>query len=250
MTNVITIESLGLPTKRSTISELFRDQKFLMYGSTKIGKTRFFAQCDGAFFIKTEQGHNHVEVIGVSCNSYDEVMAVLGKLIQARNITPYPYSIIVIDTFDRYIEFVDDSVIQWGREKFKNVEINSIGDVPNGAGWSERTSRISAILRRLDEIPCAKAIIMHATIDELEDERGKYKKETVNIGGKSNKVITGWADHTMAVKSIFVGDQLIRKVKLRPTRNLDAGSRGILPEELPWVGDDKKNFETFRAYFK
>lgn len=246
----ITIESLGLSTAKSEISNLFADQKFLVYGQTKIGKTKFLAQCEGAYFIKTEKGHNHVSVQGIDCGSYDVLMATLGKLIQAKQIQPYPFKMIVIDTFDRVIEFVEEAVISWARDKFKNSECNSIGDVPNGAGWSQRTALLSAIFRRLDEIPCAKAVVMHATTDDLEDERGKYKKDTVNIGGKSNKVITGWADHTMAIKAIFVGDRLMRKVKLRPARNLDAGSRGILPPELSWEDDDKKNWDAFQAYFK
>lgn len=222
----------------------------MIYGQTKIGKTKFAAQCPNAYFIKTERGHNHVQVAGKDVSSYDEVMTVVDKLIQAKQISPYPFEMIVIDTFDRVIEFVEESVIHWGRDKFKNVEINSIGDVPNGAGWSERTARISRLFRRLDEIPCAKAVIMHATIDDLEDERGKYKRETVNIGGKSNKVITGWADHTMLIRAVYVGDKLMRKVVLRPSRTQDAGSRGVLPDSLVWMDDDAKNWEAFRAYFK
>lgn len=244
------MEALGLSNLKSSLSSSWNDQKILLYGQTKIGKTRFLAQCEGAYFIKTERGHNHVEVAGKDVNSFDEVMAIIAKLIQAKKMNPYPFSLIVIDTFDRFIEYVEESVVSWGRDKYKNNEINSISDIPNGAGWSERTARLSLLLRRLDEIPCAKAIIMHACVDEMEDERGRFKRETVNIGGKSNKVITGWADHTMAVKTLFVGDKLMRKVKLRPTRNLDAGSRGVLPEELAWTEDDKKNFETFRAFFK
>ena len=249
---VVSLESIGLPSAKSKISERWVDQQILIYGQTKIGKTKFVAQDDRAFFIRTERGHNHVENFGVDCRTYDEVLDVLGKLIQAKKIEPYPYSIVCIDTFDRIIEYSEDAVIEWARNKFSKVEINSVGDVPNGAGWSERTAKINGIFRKLEELHgfCALAVIMHMAVDEREDERGKYKITTVNVGGKSNKVITGWADHTMAVKAIYVGDQLLRKVKLRPTRELDAGSRGILPEELSWTADDKANWDKFRAFFK
>ena len=245
----ITLEALGLSSLKSGISTEFDAQKFLMYGQTKLGKTSFWAQCDGAYFIKTERGHNHVDVAGKDCHSYDEVMTVVAKLIQAKQIKPYPFRVVVVDTFDRFIEYIEEAVVAWGRDKYKQSEINSISDIPNGAGWSERTSRLSLLLRRLDEIPCAKAIIMHACVDDMEDERGKFKRTTVNIGGKSNKVITGWADHTMYVRAIYVGDQLLRKVRLRPSREMDAGSRGVLPAELPWTADNKKNFDEFRSFF-
>lgn len=248
----VSLESIGLPSARSAVSNRWVDQQILIYGQTKVGKTKFVAQDERAFFVRTERGHNHVENFGVDCRTYDEVMDVLNKLVQAKKIEPYPYSIVCIDTFDRIVEYSEDAVLDWARNKFKNIEINSVGDVPNGAGWAERTSRINGVFRKMEELHgyCALAVIMHMAVDDREDEKGKFKIETVNVGGKSNKIITGWADHTMAVKSIYVGDQLLRKVKLRPTRNLDAGSRGILPEELAWGSDDKKNWETFRAYFK
>ena len=222
-----------------------------MYGQTKIGKTKFLASEEGSFWAMTERGHNHVSVNGVECHNYDEVMATLNKLIQAKQIVPYPFSLVVLDTFDKFIEFVETAVINWGREKFKNTDIWSIGDIGQGTGWAERTSKISGLLTKFEELKgyCAVAVIMHEAVDDLEDERGKYKKVTVNIGGKSNKAITGWADHTLAIKSVYVGDKLLRKVKLRPTRTLDAGSRGVLPEEIAWTDNDKDNYANFRKFF-
>ncbi len=55
-------------------------------------------------------------------------MATLDKLVQAKKIEPYPYQCVIIDTFDRAIEFIEEDVIQWGRDKYKNSEIYSIGD--------------------------------------------------------------------------------------------------------------------------
>ena len=246
----ITVEALGLPTVRTEVSEFWKDQTFIMSGSAKIGKTDFWAQGEKNFFIKTEQGHQFIKHLGLDARDWNELTGIISKLKKAAIAGIFPYETVIIDTGDRWLQLVDHDVIEWGQNKYKSSEVNSIGDVPNGNGWAGRTNRINLFLKEFESLPCAKGFIFHMDVDVLKDEGGEYKKETINCGGKAGRSILAWPNHHMHIKSKFVGDQLVRKVLLRPTKFMDAGSRGILPTELSWTNDSKKNYDTLRAYFK
>ena len=246
----ITVETLGLPTVKSELSDLWKDQTFIMSGAAKSGKTDFWAQGEKNFFIKTEQGHGFIKHLGLDARDWTELMGILGKLKKAQLANVFPYETVVMDTADRWLQLVDQDVIEWGQNKYKSSEVNSIGDVPNGNGWAGRTNRINLFLKEFESLPCAKALIFHMDIDQLKDEGGDYKKETINCGGKAGRALLAWPNHHLHVKTKFVGDQLVRKVMLRPTKFMDAGSRGILPPELTWTQNSKENYDKLRAYFK
>ena len=93
-------------------------------------------------------------------------------------------------------------------------------------------------------------IIFHLAQDEREDAKGKYKIDTINVGGKAGKSITAWADHILHMKSMYVGDQLMRKMITRGSRNIEAGTRmkGI-PPEIVWKDNMEENYNAFRKLF-
>lgn len=251
MTTLITVESLGLPTTKSEINKNYSAQKFLMLGASKIGKTEFWAQDDTNFFIRTERGHNHVQNLGMDCTDWNDVEKVIGKLTQASAIKPFPYLTIIVDTGDRLLDFANEHVVQIAQERYKSREINGIGEIPEGVGWFMLKQLMNNFLGKFEKLPCAKAMIFHLTTDEREDESGKkYKIDTINLGGKTGKAMMAWYDHIMHIKSQFVGEQLARTIICKPSKTVEAGSRGqMLPEKIQWTNDSKANWIKFRAFF-
>jgi hypothetical protein len=248
---VITLESLGINMKPQDSTKLWSKQKFIMLGESKTGKTKFWS-CGGdkTFFFRTEAGHNHVRTIGEDCRSLDDILATKEKLMKAKSAGIFPFETLVIDTGDRYVDYVDESVLDWASQKYKK-EFSSIGDIAEGIGWFVRMQKINQILKQFEEFGCAVCIIFHTAQDSRTDEAGKaYKKDTINVGGKAGTAILAWADHILNIRSVYVGDIMARKMLCRGSKTVEAGSRQNLPPAITWVDDDVVNFKNFRAMFE
>ena len=87
----ITVEALGLPTVKSELSDLWKDQTFIMSGAAKSGKTDLWAQGEKNFFIKTEQGHGFIKHLGLDARDWTELMGIIGKLKKAAINQIFPY---------------------------------------------------------------------------------------------------------------------------------------------------------------
>ncbi len=249
----VTLESLGLPQAVTEPSRFWRDQKFIMLGPSKIGKTEFWAQAeDKSIFVRTEAGHNHIKHIGMDCRSLSDFHSIYRKLSQANKAQIFPWETLIIDTGDRMLNLIDEDVVERGVSKFPNSEINGIGDIPNGSGWFWRTCEINHLLAMLEELPCAVVMIFHVNTEEREDVVGKkYKFDTINVGGKAGKSLLGWADHIIHMKTAMAGNDLVRKMVLKGTKNVEAGSRlKNMPSEVRWTTDSKQNYDNFRNLFE
>lgn len=248
----VTLESLGLatPENPSAVCMDWVKQKFIMTGPAKCGKTKFWAMNPKTYFIKLESGHNHVVHNGTECRSFTEIMALKNKIYQAVKAGVWVYDTIVIDTGDRLLDYITEDVLDLARAKYTKADINGIGDIPEGNGWFMLKTKVNLFLKQLEELPCAVVLIFHVTTDQREDQAGKFTIETINVGGKSGKAILAWADHTLHIRSMQVGDKSMRKMLTRGTRNIEAGNRAGLAPEIIWKEDDKANFEAFRANFK
>lgn len=248
----ITMESLGFNMTPKPISKKWCDQKFIMLGESKVGKTMFWSKAgDRAFFFRTEAGHNHVQTVGADCRNLEDILEWKEKLMKAKSAGIFPFEVIVVDTGDRFVDYVDESVLEWASAKYKK-EFSSIGDIAEGIGWFVRMNKINQILKQLEELGCAVCIIFHTSQDARTDEAGKqYKKDTINVGGKAGTAILAWADTIINVRSVFVGDIMARKMLFRGSKTVEAGSRiKEIPQTITWVEDDAKNYVDFRKLFE
>lgn len=250
----ITLESLGFNMTPQEPTKEWIKQKFIMIGPSKAGKTKFFSCAgDKAFWFRTEAGHNHVKTIGADIHDLKEFEAWKTKLFQAKKAGIFPFDLIVVDTGDRLIDFITDDIIEKAKAKFTKMDINGIGDIPEGQGWYALKTSINMILKQFEELPCAVALIFHVGTDTLNDEgdtKKTYKKETINIGGKAGIALLAWADHILHIRTGFVGEFQARKMVLRGSKTVEAGSRlKELPASINWTEDDGKNFENFRKLF-
>lgn len=256
-TQTVTLESLGFNMVPQEPTREWKKQKFITIGPGKAGKTKFWSCAgDKAFWFRTESGHSHVKTIGADIHDLKEFETWKSKLFAAKNAGVSPFDLVVVDTGDRLIDFITDDIVEKARLKFNkpsSPEINGIGDIPEGQGWYSLKVATNLLLKQLESLDCAIALIFHTgkdTLNEETDPKKTYVKETINIGGKAGIALLAWADHVLHIRTGFVGDMQARKLVLRASKTVEAGSRiKDLPASLPWGDDDQKNFDTFRKLF-
>jgi len=251
---LVSMESLGFNMKATEPSKSWRKQKFIMLGPGKSGKTKFWAESgDNAFWFRTEAGHNHVKTIGENILDYQDYEKWVNNLFKAKNAGILPFDTIVIDTGDRWVDVHTEKVIEDARNKFTKMEINSIGDIPEGQGWFAQKTKINLALKQLEELNCAIVLIFHVGTDVLNEEgdtKKTYKKETINVGGKTGTAILAWADHILHLKTAYVGDLIARKMLVRGSKTIEAGSRiKDIPQSFVWSDNDADNYKKFRTLF-
>lgn len=242
-----------LPTQKSEINSKWIDQKVGLIGASGIGKSTFFSFGDKTLYIQTEAGLNHLPVMKVPIRSFQDLKDLLTALIQADQAKTFQYDCIVIDTIDELIDLINEEVVRRGREKFTKIanEINTIGDIPNGAGWSWNTELIKLTFDKLEKLPACIAFIGHLENKEVKTATDKFHKQTLSIGGKTGLWLTAWTDHFLNIESTMNGSNFVRKVRTRPTQYVEAKSRGnMVPDGWQWVDDMKVNYDKFRGLFK
>jgi hypothetical protein len=243
---------MALPTVKSKVSCNWNDQKFLMIGSSGIGKSTFWSFGKNVLYIETEAGLNFIEAYKQPCRTWGQLGETLKDLLQAAK-TPetFPYDAVVVDTIDRVVDLASEAALEWGRAKFTKSDIKTIGDIGQGTGWDIRRQNVDKVLKAIEVLPCAKVIIGHLESKKIEEDGAKgYDKSTISIGGKVGGDILAWSDHTLHVKGVMMGDQLKRTVYTKPTKSREAKSRGgIIKDGWTWSDNDEDNFNKLREQF-
>ena len=253
----VTLESLGFNMTPQEPSKLWTKQKFITIGASKSGKTKFWSCAgDKAFWFRTEAGHNHVKTIGADIRDLKDFEIWKTKLFQAKNAGLMVFDTINIDTGDRLVDSITEDIIEKARQKYIkniNLDINGIGDIPEGQGWYALKTAVNLHLKQLEDLNCAINIIFHVGTDVLNEEgdsRKSYKRETINIGGKAGIAILAWADHVLHIRTGYVGDLMARKLLLRGNKTVEAGSRSKeMPPFMTWTENDQENYTKFRQLF-
>ena len=245
---------LVLPTEVTAPSKHWINQRFLMPGQAGIGKSTFWSNDPNALFLDTEGNLTHLAVKKVAIRCWEDLQEVAALLYaeKAKNQL-FPYSTLVIDTGDRMLSCCEEYVIGLAKEKFKAVadRINVLGDVPEGVGWANTTKLMMNALTKLDELPCALAIITHVKQTKVEEPTQKYDKETISLWGNVGVNLMGFVKHTMHLQAYYVGDALKRVVRTLPSKGIEAKSHGgLVPDRIEWKSADlKAEWLAFRALF-
>lgn len=221
-----------------------------MIGPAGIGKSKFWSYAN-ALYIQTEAGLNHLSVYKVVCRSWDDFVEIYSQLIQAANSGNFPYDTIVIDTIDKFIDLANEETISRGRNKFKAIDINSVGDIPNGAGWAWNMDLVENAFRKLEALPAHIVYVGHLEMKEVKGPTSSVHKSTISIGGKMGGMLTAWPDHLMNLDAKFQGGKMQRNVRTLPSATIEAKSRGAMVQDgWLWDESDEVNFKKFRSLFK
>lgn len=241
---------ITLPTEKSKINKSFKAQKFAMLGAPGIGKSQFWSQDANALFVETEMGLNALEVYKIPIRCWEDLREAYAALNESVKSGKFPYSVIVIDTIDRLIDYATEEVIGKAKDFYKKIEISTISDIPNGSGWWKLKEMVNGFLAKLELFPCAIAYIAHLDIKRIKETTGEYDKATISIGGSLGDDLLAWSDHTLHIESHAIGDKLQRIVWTLPTQSKEAKSRGsLIPNGVRWGENMKENYDNFRKLF-
>lgn len=241
-----------LPTKKSEIDNRWIKQKIVMIGAPGCGKSTFPSFNDKTLYLQCEAGLNHLEVFKTPVTSWAEWEATYAALMQAKIKNELPYDTIVIDTIDKFVDCANTEAIDIGRNKYKTSEINTVADIPNGAGWGWSTDLVENALSKLEKLDCCLFVIGHLDRKEIKNPNGTATHlQTISIGGKTGRAIMAWADHILNIETKMVGNTMQRVCRTVPTAQVDAKSRGgVIKDGWVWDNTDKVNFDKFKGAFK
>lgn len=243
-------ETLILPTQRSEVEKRWVAQKFVVIGPPGVGKSSLFSTAERTLYIACEKGLNHLSVVNIPCRGWSEFKNIGSALTQAKNEGKLPYDTIVIDTVDKWIDLGHEEVIERGEAKFKNIEINTVGDIPNGAGWAWSTDLIENALDKLTDLGVAVVLLGHLESKEVKSPTMSIHKQTISIGGKMGAMICAWADHILSVEARAKGNDVSRVVRTQGTTTLEAKSRGaMIPDGWVWSANIDENYKKLRGFF-
>lgn len=223
-----------LPTAKTPPTTNMADLVTLIYGPPKIGKSTLASKFDGAVFLATEPGLNHLEVARADIGSWADFLAACNELAT----TAHGYKTVVIDTIDNLYMFAADHL-----SKLKGVE--HVGDISGfGKGYALLNNEFRRVLTKLAMLPTGLIMISHAKLQDMEERTGKYAKAVPTVPGSARGIILGMADLILfcdvEVTKNEKGDTIERRViRTKPTKFYEAGDRtGKLDAVLPLDYDE------------
>lgn len=246
---------IQIPVTKSAVNRNYCIQKFLMLGQPGLGKSEFWAQGDKTFFIDTEGNLEHLGVVKLPCRSWEDFRDIYAGLLELKLKGNFPFDTIVIDTIHRLVDRAQEECIARGRVKFekaieKGLEINTIGDIPEGQGYMWATDLLQNALDKLQELGCAVVMIGHSHVKKIKDPVKEYEKLTVHEGGQMGILLTSWPNHVLNIEGIYNGKNLERIVWTRPSQSKEAKSHGaVVPDGWRWTNVMAENYRTLRALF-
>ncbi len=216
-----------LPTQKSPPKTTLSDLTVLVYGPSKIGKSTWCSQADGALFLATEAGLNNLDVYQVPIATWDELLAACKEIAEGK----HPYKTIIIDTVDNAYRMCAEHMCQ----KFK-VEHES--DLGYGKGYALINNEFYRVLNKLALLPYGLFLVSHSQEKELETRTGKLTRIVPTLPDKARKIVLGMVDVILFCDLEPTtgpdGKPAQRRVvRTKPHMSYEAGDRtGRLPEVI------------------
>lgn len=216
-----------LPTQKTPPKTNLNDLTVLVYGPSKIGKSTWCAQADGALFLATEAGLNNLEVFQAAIATWEDLLSACKEISEGK----HPYKTIVLDTVDNAYRMCAEHVCQ----KFK---IEHESDLGFGKGYALINNEFYRVLNKLSLLPHGLILISHSQEKELETRTGKLTRIVPTLPEKARKIVLGMVDMILFcdLESTSGADgkpTQRRVIRTKPNVHYEAGDRtGRLPEVI------------------
>lgn len=216
-----------LPTQKTPPKTNLNDLTVLVYGPSKIGKSTWCAQADGALFLATEAGLNNLEVFQAAIATWEDLLGACKEISEGK----HPYKTIVLDTVDNAYRMCAEHVCQ----KFK---IEHESDLGFGKGYALINNEFYRVLNKLSLLPHGLILISHSQEKELETRTGKLTRIVPTLPEKARKIVLGMVDMILFcdLESTSGADgkpTQRRVIRTKPNVHYEAGDRtGRLPEVI------------------
>jgi len=227
-----------LPTHKTPPKTSLSDLTVLAYGPSKIGKSTWCSQADGALFLATEAGLNNLDVYQVPIGTWDDLLAACKEIAEGK----HPYKTMVLDTVDNAYRMCAEHICS----KFK---IEHESDLGYGKGYALINNEFYRVLNKLALLPYGLFLISHSQEKELETRTGKLTRIVPTLPDKARKIVLGMVDVILfcdlEVTTGADGKPSARRViRTKPNVHYEAGDRtGRLPEVIDL--DFKKFVEAY-----
>jgi hypothetical protein len=215
-----------LPTERSSVRVGLQNLSVLLYGPSKVGKSTFSSQADGALFLATEPGLNALDVFEVSVTSWELFLSACAE-IEAEN---HPFKTIIVDTVDNLYRLIVDHV----RAK---LGIAHESDLGFGKAYGLINGEFHRVLSKLAFMPYGLILVSHSEERELNTRTGRTTRFVPSLPDKARRVVLDLVDiiaFCEVVEDPERNGAVRRVIRTKPHPRYEAGDRtGLLPEELP-----------------
>lgn len=223
--------------KPNVVSRDIGGYSFLFYGGPKSGKTTISAHFKKSLICAFEIGFSAIPgVMAQPINTWAEFLQVLNQL----NADNKKYEIAKAKG-EHYERMFDTIVIDIADIAFNCCEkyilaqqgVDSIKDVPFGAGYSMLEKEFDSKLRSIVQMNYGLILISHEKLIQREDDP-KEKYATVTLGSTAKKVCTRLVDVYGYITVDSTEDGYIHTLHVRKTPEWDAGSRfKYMQESIP-----------------
>lgn len=227
-----------LPTQKTPPKPNLHDLTVLVHGPNKFGKSTMCAQSDGALFLATEPGLNHLEVYQQPISTWDELLVSAKEIAEGK----HAFRTIVIDTVDNAYRMCAEYIC-------RKYEVEHESDLEYGKGYALVNGEFHRVLNKLALLPYGLFLVSHSQEKEIETRTGKYTKVVPTLPDKARKLVLGLVDIILFcdLEPTIGADgkpSYRRVLRTKPSLAYEAGDRtGRLPEVLDL------NFAAFVAAF-
>jgi len=217
-----------LPTSKTPPKQDLADLSVLVYGRPKAGKSSFCSHADGALFLATEAGLNHLETYQVPIASWNDLLDACAEIAKGE----HDFRTIILDTVDNAYRFCSEYICQ-------KHHIDHESDLGYGKGYSLVINEFTRVLTKLSLLPYGFYLVSHAQDIEIETRSGKHIRTVPTLPEKARKVVLGLVDMILFVDFEPYTDeegeaQNRRVIRTKPSTTYEAGDRtGRLPDTLP-----------------
>ena len=158
-----------------------------VYGAPKTGKTTLASQMDGAILLAFEQGYNALPgVIAQDIVSWGDMRQTYNQLKKAE--VKARFKAVIVDTVDVAADKCKKYICQQN-------DIEDLGDLGYGKGWTKFKDEFNEIFRGLTQLGYAVFFIGHHKEQTLTTNDGKEKVIVrPNLSNSTRETIAGMAD--------------------------------------------------------
>jgi len=217
-----------LPTVKTPPKTEMADISVLLYSQPKLGKSTWCAQADGALFLATEAGLNHLETYQVPIASWDDLLSACAEIVNS----DHQFRTIIIDTIDNAYRFCVEHVC-------RQLGIAHESEAPYGRAYGMIANEFTRVLTKLSLLPYGLYLISHAKQETVETRTGSLIRTVPTLPEKARKIVLGLVDLILYLDlELYKADQgdtqYRRVIRTKPTTTYEAGDRtGRLPDTLP-----------------
>ncbi len=247
----ITLEALGINLSPQEASNRWVDQKTILVGAPKCGKSTFLAQGgEKSYFFRLANEFNGLTTWGADLRDLDSIRREIEKLWKVQKAGLWKWDNLVFDPMYRLLDYISDEVCEEGGNAASIYEVGGFG-----VGQRAYKKKFKAFLREVDELPAHKFFVFHSITKELKedhDPKKTYQYRCIEMSEKLDFEITKLVNNTLHIVTGYSGTISARTMVTQGTKNIEAGSKAPCLKkvtQIPWGTDDKVNYDKFRALF-